>query len=153
MDLQQHIEQLQALESIRRLKHRYLNACDMKQVDDIRACFAEGAVLIDYGPLGTFHDRDSFIRLFQDLACHARVIDLHHGSNEEIELLDADHARGLWALYYFNIDRETGATRQLGGQYHDRYQRIDGQWKIVATRAVLHSHTSGQGPATTTGEA
>lgn len=153
MDLQQRIDRLEAIEAIRQLKHRYLNACDMKQVEDIRDCFAEGPICIDYGPLGTFAQRDAFIELFQALACQPQVIDLHHGSNAEIELLDADNARGLWALYYFNIDRDSGATRQLGGQYHDRYRRIDGRWKIVATQALLHSQTSGQGPAVSAQEA
>lgn len=144
MDLQRRIERLEALEAIRQLKHRYLNACDMKQVEDIRNCFAEGPIVIDYGPLGVFHERDSFIELFQALGCQPQVIDLHHGTNPEIELLDADNARGLWALYYFNLDSHSGATRQLGGQYHDQYRRIDGHWKIVSTRSVIHSAITGQ---------
>ena len=53
MNLEQRIARLEALEDIRQLKHRYLNACDLKQVEVIADCFAEGEVLIDYGPLGT----------------------------------------------------------------------------------------------------
>jgi hypothetical protein len=139
MNLEQRIARLEALEDIRQLKHRYLNACDLKQVEVIADCFAEGEVLIDYGPLGIFRERDSFVALYRELACHERVIDLHHGANPEIEMLDEDQARGRWALWYFNLDGESGATRQLGGFYQDRYQRIAGQWKIVATRFIAHS--------------
>ncbi|MDP9530172.1 nuclear transport factor 2 family protein [Pseudomonas protegens] len=147
MTLEQRIARLEALEAIRQLKHRYLNACDLKQVEVIRDCFAEGQILIDYGPLGRFADRDSFLALYQELACQPRVIDIHHGANPELELLDADQARGRWALYYFNLDGESGATRQLGGIYQDRYQRIAGQWKLVECCFSAHSMVAGQVPA------
>lgn len=136
MSLEQRISRLEALEDIRQLKHRYFNACDMKEVEVIRQCFAPGEVLIDFGPLGRFNDRDSFVALYQELACHERMIDLHHGSNPEIELHGDSEASARWALYYFNQDGETGATRQLGGQYQDRYCRIDGHWLMVET--VFH---------------
>ncbi|MFZ6050129.1 nuclear transport factor 2 family protein [Pseudomonas sp. CR3202] len=139
MNLEQRLARLEAVEAIRQLKHRYLNACDLKQVEAIRDCFAQGEIAIDYGPVGRFQDRDSFVALYQSLACNERVIDLHHGANPEIELVAEDEAEARWALYYFNLDGETGATRQLGGVYQDRYRRIDGQWKIVATAFRAHS--------------
>ncbi|MFC5697230.1 nuclear transport factor 2 family protein [Pseudomonas sp. GCM10022186] len=144
MNLEQRIARLEAVEAIRLLKHRYLNACDLKQVEAIRDCFAQGEIAIDYGPVGSFRDRDSFVALYQSLACNERVIDLHHGANPEIELLAEDEAEARWALYYFNLDAETGATRQLGGVYQDRYRRIDGQWKIVATAFRAHSMVEGK---------
>ncbi|WP_068825916.1 nuclear transport factor 2 family protein [Pseudomonas sp. BMS12] len=144
MNLDQRIARLEVLEAIRQLKHRYFNACDLKEVAVIRDCFAAGPVLIDYGPVGTFHERDSFVALYQSLACHERVIDLHHGANPEIELIGTDEAQGRWALYYFNLDGESGATRQLGGLYRDRYRRIDGQWRIVETIFRAHSMVAGQ---------
>lgn len=144
LNLEQRIARLEALEELRLLKHRYLNACDRKDVAAIRDCFAAGAVLIDYGPLGTFRERDSFVALYQELACNARVIDLHHAANPELELLGNDQAEGRWALYYFNLDGESGATRQLGGFYQDRYRRIDGRWRIVATTFRAHCEVVGQ---------
>ena len=134
MTLEQRIARIEALEAIRQLKHRYLNACDLKEVETIRDCFAAGEIQIDYGPIGCFSDRDRFVDLYQRLACHERVKDLHQGSNPEIELISEDTATGRWGLFYFNLDGETGATLQLGGVYYDRYRCIDGQWKIVATR-------------------
>ncbi len=71
MNLEQRLERLEALEAIRQLKHRYLNACDLKDVEAIRACFATGEVLIDYGPLGVFKDREPFSRCTRRWpACH-----------------------------------------------------------------------------------
>ena len=141
MTLEERLQRLEALEDIRQLKHRYLNACDLKDVESIRDCFAEGEILIDYGPVGLFKDRASFVGLFQEMACHAHVIDLHHGANPEIEVEGAQ-ASARWALYYFNINGDTGATRQLGGFYQDEYRFIDGFWKIVKT--VFHAHSINQ---------
>lgn len=80
--------------------------------------------------------------MYRELACHERVIDLHHGANPEIEVLNENEAQGRWALWYFNLDGESGATRQLGGFYQDAYRRIAGQWKIVSTRFRAHSQVA-----------
>jgi hypothetical protein len=143
MNLEARIARLEALEAIQRLKNRYLNACDLKQVEVIRDCFAEGEILLDYGPIGTFRDRDSFVAVYREMACQPRVIDLHHGANPEIDLLGEDEAVARWALCYFNVDSETGATRQLGGFYQDRYHRIDGCWRIVESVFRGHSEVTG----------
>lgn len=143
MSLEQRIARLEALEAIRQLKHRYLNACDLKDVECIRDCFAEGEILIDYGPLGVFEAREPFVALYRELACRDSVIDLHHGANPEIELHGADEAEARWALWYFNIDANSGVTRQLGGFYQDRYRLTEAGWKIVETRFSAHSQTSG----------
>ncbi|GAA4002221.1 hypothetical protein GCM10022279_27680 [Comamonas faecalis] len=143
MTIEERLARLEAVEAIRQLKHRYLNACDLKEVETIRDCFATGAIDIDYGPLGRFADRDSFVDLYQRLACQPQVRDSHHGANPEIELIDADNARGRWSLAYFNLDAHTGATRRLGVMYEDAYRRIQGQWKIVATRSTILAEVTG----------
>lgn len=144
LNLEQRVAQLEALEAIRQLKHRYLNACDLKEVETIRDCFASGPVLIDYEAVGRFEDRDSFVDLYASLACQPQVRDSHHGANPEIELIDDEHARGRWALGYFNLDAETGVTRRLGLVYDDEYRRIGGVWKIVQTRSCILSVVAGR---------
>ena len=144
MSIEQRLERLESIEAIRQLKHRYLNACDLKEVEVIRDCFASGPIAIDYGPLGCFHDRDSFIALYQSLACQPQVRDSHHGANPEIELTADDTARGRWSLCYFNLDAETGLTRRLGVIYDDEYRCIAGAWKIVATRSRILAVVSGR---------
>ncbi len=143
MTLEQRLYQLEALEQIRQLKYRYLNACDLKQVEVIRDCFAPGPIRIDYGDLGVFHDRDDFLALYTRLACQPEVIDLHHGSNPELVLESATEARGRWALFYFNLNPQTGITRQLGGFYEDRYRLTEAGWRIVATCSCIHSVVNG----------
>lgn len=138
MSIEERLERLESIEAIRQLKHRYLNACDLKAVETVKNCFAEGDIHIDYGPVGVFSDRQSFVDLYREMACQLHVVDLHHGANPEIEV-DGDSAQGRWALFYFNIDARTKASRQLGGIYEDEYQKIDGEWKITSTRFLAHS--------------
>ena len=141
--LEQRIAQLEALEAIRQLKHRYLNACDLKEVETIRDCFASGPILVDFEAVGRFEDRDSFVAFYASLACQPQVRDSYHGANPEIELLDNEHARGRWALGYFNLDTATGVTRRLRVVYDDAYQCVDGAWKIVQTRSRIVSMVTG----------
>jgi hypothetical protein len=69
----------------------------------------------------------------------ANIIDLHHGQNAEIEVLDATRARADWGLFFYQIDTQTQQLNQLGGHYQDEYQCIKGQWKITSTIFRVHS--------------
>lgn len=132
--LEKRIRELEDREAIRELKARYLNACDLKDPDAVRNCFAEGEVLIDYGWVGAFHDRDSFVQLFRDLGCHPQVLDMHHGANPQITLTGEDTATGHWALHYQNLNADSHALTQLGAAYDDEYVRTADGWKIKSTR-------------------
>ena len=97
-DLAQRIQRLEDIESIRQLKARYFHACDRKQIDAIRECFVEGPLLIDYGAIGRFSDREAFLAIYQEMACHAYVIDMHHGQNAQIEWQSNTDASAVWDL-------------------------------------------------------
>jgi hypothetical protein len=132
--LVERLERLEALEAIRRLKARYLNACDQQDPEGVSHCFAEGAVLIDMGHLGVFHHRDEFVAMYQAYGCHEYILDMHHGANAEIELVDASHARALWSLSYRNINTRDRTVTFLSVLYHDEYAKLAGEWKIVTCR-------------------
>lgn len=143
-DILQRLQRLEDLEAIRALKHHYLNACDRKDVQVITDCFAEGEIWIDFGPIGTFRDREAFIQVYREMACQPQVIDLHHAANPEITLESDNTASACWAIYYFNLDADSGLTRQLGGTYQDRYRKSEGRWQIVETVCRLHSVVAGR---------
>lgn len=138
-DLQQRLYRLEAIEAIKQLKARYLTACDRKQADVLRDCFPDRPVVIDYGPVGSFDHRDGLVGIFQKIACNDHVFDIHLGANPQIQLVDATHAHGVWGLYFFQIDAATNKMMQLAGYYDDRYELIDGAWKIVETRFQHYS--------------
>jgi hypothetical protein len=132
--LMERLERLEALEAIRQLKARYLNACDQQDPQGASHCFAEGDVLIDMGHVGVFHHRDEFAALYRAAGCHEYVLDMHHGANPQIELVDPCHARALWALNYRNINTRDRTVTVLSLLYHDEYAKLAGKWKIVKCR-------------------
>lgn len=132
-DLQNRIQALEDIEAIKRLKYDYFFFCDHKQPANMRECFAEGPVHIDYGRIGTFDNRETLVALFDQLACAEHIVEMHHAQNPRIDLFDAEHATGVWSLYYFMVDTRQNTATQLGGYYEDSYKKIDGVWKITAT--------------------
>ena len=83
-ELELRIQKLESESEIRKLKARYLNACDTKNVEAIRDCFTSDAE-IQFPPLGNF-DLDGLIKIFQEVAATTPIYDVHHGHNGEIEI-------------------------------------------------------------------
>lgn len=132
-ELEQRIQRLEDIEAIKQLKAKYLHSCDTKNIDGIRECFAEGDIVINYGAIGEFSDRESFIALFQSMACNDAVNDMHHGQNSQITWHNADSASALWDLYFYQVNTDTQNLTQLAGSYHDKYVKKGGQWVIIET--------------------
>ena len=130
MSIEQRLARLEAIEAIKQLKARYFHACDTKQPDLVRECFAPGAVDLRYGRIGEFSEREQMVAVFKELACHEHIVEMHHGQNPQIEVFDEDNARATWGLYYYLIDTRQQTVTQLAGFYDDGFVRIDGQWLI-----------------------
>lgn len=137
--IEERLARLEAIEEIRRLKARYLRACDLKSVDVIRDCFLPGTIRIEYQGFPAFADRDAFVREFRDIACHGGVYDLHHATNADIEILSAERATGLWSLAFRTILLETRTITRLAVEYEDSYQFADGRWWIAETQSRIMS--------------
>ena len=137
--LQSRLQRLEDIDAIRQLKARYLHACDRKDIAMLRECFATGTVAIDYGAIGCFEDRDSFLQTFQAMACHPHIIDMHHGHNGQIEWRSSSEATAVFDLHFCQINQETGMLTQLGGFYEDGFRNSGDGWKIVSTRFVVTS--------------
>ena len=131
--LEHRIAVLEDIEAIRQLKHRYFFACDHKRAHEVEDCFATGAVRIDYGRIGQFDNAADMAAVFEALACHEHIVEMHHAQNPRIDVLDATRAEATWGLYYFMINTRDRNVTQLGGYYNDQYRKIDGAWKISAT--------------------
>ncbi len=127
------LQRMEDIEAIRHLKARYFHACDSKDVVALRSCFAAGEVLIDYGVIGRFTDREAFLDIFHKMAYHPHIIDMHHGQNAQIEWQSPSEARATWDLYFHQINQQTGTITQLGGFYEDHFIKADGHWVIAET--------------------
>jgi hypothetical protein len=132
--IEARLRRLEDIEEIRALKSRYFYACDRKDPAGMRACFKDGTVHIDYGAVGTFDNADALAKVFQQIGCHDHMVEMHHGMNPQIEVLDAARARGTWSLHYFLINTQTKGLTQLAGWYEDEYRKVDGAWKISRTK-------------------
>jgi len=127
------IQRLEDIEAIKQLKARYFHGCDRKNLDVIKGCFAQGDIKIDYGAIGCFSNREDFLAVYEQKACHAHIIDMHHGQNPQINWLSVSAASALWDLYFFQIDKQTGTCTQLAGFYEDQFRKIQDEWLIVET--------------------
>ena len=130
-DLERRIVRLEAIEAIKQLKADYFHACDQKQPDLVRECFAPGTIDLRYGRIGNFDNREAMLEVFTELACQPHIVEMHHGQNPRIQVLDEHNATGTWGLYYFLIDTRRDTVTQLGGWYDDAYRRDGDRWQIV----------------------
>lgn len=134
--LHQRIQRLEDIEAIRRLKARYLNACDQQDPPAVRACFADDdKASIEVAHLGTYTTASGFCDMFHTAACHPFVLDKHQGGNAEIDIIDDTHAKALWCLDYRCINTRDETLTLLSLLYHDEYEKIGGAWKIRRTRS------------------
>ena len=138
-DIQKRLQRLEDTEAIRALKARYFASCDRKDPKSMRGCFADGPVHIDYGAVGTFDRADALVKIFTDIGCHDYMVEMHHGMNPQIQVLDDTTAKGTWSLHYFLINTQTKGLTQLAGYYEDEYKKAGGAWKIAKTKFTVTS--------------
>ncbi len=132
-DLAARLSALEDKEAIRALKARYLRACDLKQVEDVRDCFATGKIRIAYENFPEFDDRDAFVAIYEQMACNGGVYDLHHATNWQIDLESDARATGKWSLNFRTILTGPRQIVRLAVEYDDVYEKRDGRWWIVET--------------------
>jgi len=130
-DLESRIAKLEAESDIRKLKSRYLNACDAKDEPAIRACFTEDAE-IEFPPLGSF-DLDGLMGIFNQVAATTPIVDVHHGHNGEIEI-DGETATGRWNLGFATYDPREKSFRNR--------KTADG-WRISYTKSTPRTIVDG----------
>ncbi|MBS0474242.1 MAG: nuclear transport factor 2 family protein [Proteobacteria bacterium] len=130
-DLAIRLAALEDKEAIRALKARYLRACDLKQPEVVRDCFLPGSVRIAYQNFPEFTDRDAFVEVYRSMGCQPGVYDIHHATNWEIDLIDADHAVGKWSLNFRTILTGPRQVVRLAVEYEDVYRKQDGRWWIA----------------------
>ena len=77
-DLEKRVQELEDILAIQHLKHTYLNACDAKDVQAMIGTFVISDCKIDYGPVGSFTNRDDLAKVFEEAACHDFMLESHH---------------------------------------------------------------------------
>lgn len=140
-DIERRVRRLEDIEAIKQLKYRYWRFLDLKQWDDMRACFAPDATVCYSSGKYELRGVDAIIGfLSQALGAASGSVTIHQGHHPEIELLGDDRAHGTWALYnyMFNVAQNRGI--RIGAYYEDRYVRRAGEWQFehIGYRSLFH---------------
>lgn len=121
-----------AIEAIKQLKARYFRLMDCKEWEALADCFCED-ICADYGEYGgVVNGRDTLVETMRRELTDA--ITVHHGHMPEIELLDAQRARGIWAMED-RVERP-GLSLHGFGYYHERYRYEQGAWRIAELKLI-----------------
>ncbi|WP_241032198.1 nuclear transport factor 2 family protein [Rhodococcus pseudokoreensis] len=140
------LEKLCAIEDIRHLKSRYFQAVDEKDWAAIEDMFTADAQ-VDFGGEGQYHighhgvtaadiePADGVVTGGAETArviagAVSQVISVHHGHDPQIELTGPDEAVGRWSMY--DCLEYADEVMHGYGHYHERYTRVDNQWKFAA---------------------
>lgn len=132
--LEERLARLEAVEDIKALKARYFRLLDLHRWDELRALFTDDA-RFDIGESRSQPaDADGIVAAVRSHLDQAMTV--HHGHMPEIEVLDAMHARGVWAMQdLVEPPADSGYPVLSGfGHYDEDYRKVDGQWRIARLR-------------------
>jgi ketosteroid isomerase-like protein len=120
---------LVAHEQIRQLASRYAVAIDARDLDTLVSLFVPD-VRVGRDQVGRDALRDNFRAQLQDIGVSILLV-----GNHVIDVLDADHATGIVSCRGEIELGEKWVVQAI--QYHDTYERRDGQWLFVRRRHLL----------------
>lgn len=128
------LERLEAIEAIRALKARYFRFMDCKIFDALPGLFTQDLKIVSPDGSIWLEGGDAYAASLKRSLEHS--ISCHQGLTAEIEILDPDHATGLWAMqdvisWADRHPREGWKAITGRGHYHETYRREDGTWRIA----------------------
>lgn len=128
------VERLEAIEDIRSLKARYFRLIDTKQWGELRHCFTSDMTVLT--PEGEVYARGGAAYADGLRASLETAVSCHQGLTHEIDVIDAENARGVWAMQdvieWEERHPRFGWKAILGrGHYHETYRKEGGAWRIA----------------------
>ncbi|MEO1511535.1 MAG: nuclear transport factor 2 family protein [Planctomycetota bacterium] len=137
-DLAATIDRLEAVEAITKLKHIYMNLCDLGYPPEhLGPLFTEDAVW--ESEIFGRHEGRPAIETFFGGVSSSIVFAAHLALNGVIDV-QGDAATGRWRLLMPCTIQEDGApvSRWMLGDYQERYVRIDGAWLIQSLDVFMN---------------
>ncbi|MFW0756285.1 nuclear transport factor 2 family protein [Pseudomonas sp. H11T01] len=138
------LTKLLAIEEIKCLKARYFRGVDTQDWVLMKDTFADDIVL-DFRAATTLPDGTNLmpgatVDLLRGASSAMQAIQaavtgvstVHHGHMPEIEIVDDNNARGIWAMADLMKFPAGAPVSELAGYgyYHETYCRVQGQWRI-----------------------
>ncbi|WP_242128727.1 nuclear transport factor 2 family protein [Sphingobium sp. Sx8-8] len=132
------LEELLAIEHIKRLKARYFRFVDTQDWTGFRRLFTDDAVLEFRETMDEPCSIDAFMDGVRNYL--AGVCSVHHGHMPEITIRSSTEASAIWAMddkLFFSkrTDGPDGIAMVKGyGHYHETYVRQGNEWRISSLR-------------------
>lgn len=144
------LAKLVAIEDIKSLKARYFRAVDTQDwallkdtyaddiVLDLRAAttLPDGTNLMPGATVDLLHGSSVAIEAVRGVL--VGVTTVHHGHMPEIDIVDENNAKGIWAMYDLLKFPAGSPIDELAGygHYHETYRKVQGQWKISSMKVT-----------------
>jgi uncharacterized protein (TIGR02246 family) len=123
---------LDDIRAIEQLKARYFRTMDTKDWDGMRRVFTDSVVMDTTDSGGSvISGVDEFMAMLRETL--AGVVTVHHGHTPEIELTSGTTATGIWAMED-TLRWPDGSELHGYGHYHERYEKVGGEWRISASK-------------------
>jgi hypothetical protein len=140
-------EDLVEIDAIKRLKYRYVRHLDLKEFDELEACFLEDATASYSDGTRSFDGRDKILEFLRSALGSTSMLTSHKVHQPEIELTGPDSATGTWGLEDVVILADQGLTIRGAAFYADVYAKVDGEWRIKHTGYQRVYEEMGKRPA------
>jgi len=127
------VDDLIAIEEIKRLKHKYVRCLDQKRWDEIAELFVPDATASYGGGAWAFDGRDAIVEFLRSSMGSQQFLSAHRVGQPEIDITGPDSATAIWALSDTVAQLEFGVDIRGGAFYEDTYVKVDGEWKIQST--------------------
>lgn len=147
LTLEDRLQRLMDIEEIRALRIRYSHVLDTGKVEGFDSVFTKDAVVAV-----TVGKMEGLEAIKTGLAGAYTTFDyrkrghypfMHAVTNHAVTITGPDTAEGLCYLLDWVTGREEGHPVLLLGLYADKYQRVEGAWRIVYTSLdVVWQHES-----------
>lgn len=127
-DLEARIDRLESIEAIKKLKHIYMQHCDLGYPPDkLGPLFVDEAVWTS-AVFGHHASRKAIEEFFGGIS--AQIVFAAHLAMNFIIDVDGDNATGQWRILMPCTMMEDGeqVSRWILGDYIEEYVRRDGQW-------------------------
>ncbi|WP_219838532.1 nuclear transport factor 2 family protein [Paenibacillus sp. R14(2021)] len=127
--LEQKYKKLENVEEIKKLKARYFRFIDEKKWSDFAQLFTPDARIEIDG--NVFTGGEAFAKGAGAVIGAAPTV--HHGHMPEIDIIDKENAKGIWAMedmLTFPAAKDAPPGHDGYGSYSETYKRVDGVWKI-----------------------
>ncbi len=129
MTLEERILRLEDIEAIRYLQAKYQRCLDCRDFDGIASCFNENVVSAYGNGDMAYAGKDNVIKfLMAVMSVEMPSAHMIHGG--EIDIIDADTAKGKWYLQDFLINKEHKVNIYGAAIYENTYVKVNGIWQI-----------------------